>query len=80
MTDETHWQRAYAILHDASNKKIKELEEKLRIAIKALEKLSKTGDGLHKDNKISVYESLPTLQIEFSERIDFAKEALEKIK
>ncbi len=30
MTDEKHWERAYARLLDASNKKIAELEEKLK--------------------------------------------------
>lgn len=68
------------LIETAYHEKFTELNNKLKIAIKALEKLSKTGDGIHKDNKLSVHESLPTLQIEFNERIDFAKTALEKIK
>ena len=46
MTDEKHWERAYAILLEASNKKIAELEEKLKIATQALEYIHlRSGDS-----------------------------------
>lgn len=47
--------------------------------IKALERLSKTGDGSHRDKHASFYDCLPTLQIEFSERIDYARAVLKEV-
>lgn len=57
-----------------------QLQKKLDCAVKALEKLGKTGDGSHKDKHASFFDCLPTLQIEFEERINFARLALEEIR
>lgn len=45
----------------------------------ALIRLSKSGDGSHRDKHASFYDCLPTLQIEFDERLNLAKETLERI-
>ncbi len=54
----------------------KELDE----AVEVIKKLSKAGDGTHKDKKASYYDCLPTLQLEFEERLELAREFLAKAK
>ena len=58
----------------------KELERKLDLAVEGLERLSLTGDGTHGSKKASFYDCLPTLQIEFDERLEFCRECLDLIK
>jgi lipopolysaccharide biosynthesis regulator YciM len=59
--------------------KIQEIQAKLDKAVSALERLSKSGDGTHGSKHASFYDCLPTLQIEFSERLDFARETIAEI-
>jgi len=61
------------------NKEIKTIKEQLADEIKQREKaekillrLSKSGDGSHKDKHASFYDCLTTLQIEFDERKNLA--------
>lgn len=61
-------------------KEITRLKRALEIANEAIGKLSNSGDGSHKDKHASFYDCLPTLQIEFSERQELAKEAQKQIK
>lgn len=55
------------------------LQAKLDKAVAALKRLSKSGDGTHSSKHASFYDCLPTLQIEFSERLDFARETIAEI-
>ena len=64
----------------AIQKESAELKRKLDVAVEVLGKLSQSGDGSCKDKKASFFDCLPTLQIEFEERKEFAVEALKQIK
>ena len=64
----------------SENKELAQLKSDLSVAVEALKRLSESGDGTSGDKKASFYDCLPTLQIEFSERKEFAREALSKIK
>lgn len=58
------------------------LEEKQKIIDEQLEiirKIALTGDGSHKEKHASFYDCLPTLQLEFSERVEFAREYLKRV-
>jgi len=57
----------------------KKLQKELNEAVELIRKLSKVGDGTHKDKKASYYDCLPTLQLEFEERLELAKEFLAKV-
>ena len=59
--------------------RIEQLAAALKVAEGALMRLSQSGDGTHGDKKASFYDCLPTLQIEFSERKELAKETLAEI-
>lgn len=59
--------------------RINELESQNKRLIEALKRLSQTGDGSHGDKHASFYDCLPTLQIEFDERIGFARDVLKEI-
>jgi len=59
--------------------RIEQLAAALKVAEGALKRLSRSGDGIHSDKKASFYDCLPTLQIEFSERKELAKETLSEI-
>ena len=59
--------------------RIEQLAAALKVAEGALKRLSQSGDGIHSDKKASFYDCLPTLQIEFSERKELAKETLAEI-
>lgn len=48
--------------------------EQLEKAEKVILRLSKTGDGSHRDKHASFYDCLPTLQFEFSERLESARQ------
>ena len=63
----------------AHDKEISAIEKKLAVAVKALKKLSQSGDGSHADKKASFYDCLPTLQTEFDERKYLAKDTLAQI-
>lgn len=92
MSAEKHWERAYAILLEASNKKIAELEEKLAIAIEALEFYADGDNWGHIDPYKNDYRIIDKTDIgkgdfQISENVDDnyvgglkAREALEEIK
>lgn len=76
MSAEKHWERAYAILLEASNKKIAELKEKLQIAIEALGLiLLQLENPTFTDSRLSYGE----YQI-YNDDVTRLSEALEKIK
>ena len=62
----------YIVKLEAEKAKVEKMKQ-------ALFKLSKSGDGTHKDKHASFYDCLPTLQLEFEERLNFARETLKEI-
>lgn len=60
-------------------KQLSDLQEKYDKAVKIIRKFSLTGDGTHSSKHSSFYDCLPTLQLEFDERVEYAREFLKLI-
>lgn len=59
---------------------IKQKDEIIKNLMKAIKRLSLEGEGTSGEKKSSFYDCLPTLQLEYSERRDFAKEVYDEYK
>ena len=67
--------------HEISTKRIEDLKlenKKLKSALKRL--ATEAGDGSGDGRKETIYNNLESLQIEYEERIEYAKSVLEEIK